>query len=103
MVKNFVVISGGSTKSQETILVLADGLGSGLKLTFFLLTTKIAATMLRRVSIEETSSYNNGNITHMQVRKIAYSTFTIIRVDCVGNCYIVEYGNPPVILLEEVL
>jgi hypothetical protein len=34
------------------------------------------------------------------VRKISYSTFTIIDLDAEGNCRVIEHGNPPFILLR---
>ncbi len=86
-------------KSEEnTFLVMADGLGSGVKANILAtLTVKIAMTMLRNgESLEETIDTIMKTLPVCSVRKVAYSTFCVVHIDKYGWCKLIEYHNPPV-------
>lgn len=84
-------------------LVLADGLGSGVKANILsTLTSKIICTMMAQgMPIEDCVETIAGSLPVCSVRKIAYSTFTILNVDKVGNAYIVQFDNPNMIVLRD--
>ena len=88
---------------NSTVIVLADGLGSGVKASILsTLTAKIISTMMAAgLSLEDCVSTVAATLPVCSVRGVAYSTFTIIRL--VNNEYaeIIQYDNPAVILLRD--
>lgn len=81
---------------DSAVIVLADGLGSGVKANILAtLTSKIAGDMLRMGSdIEDVVDTLTQTLPVCKVRGVAYSTFTIFQVFADGRAYLVEYDNP---------
>ncbi len=83
---------------QKTIVVLSDGLGSGVKANILAtLTSEIIMTMLRAdVPLKEVISTVIGTLPVCKVRKIAYATFTAIEIDHIsGSFKTINFDNPP--------
>lgn len=85
------------------LLVLADGLGSGVKANILsTLTSKILATMMaNKMSVEDCVATIASTLPVCQKRGVAYSTFTIIRITNNDEAEIIQYDNPMVIMLRD--
>lgn len=84
------------------IMVLSDGLGSGVKANILAtLTSKIAVTMLREeATLEDTLETILATLPVCSVRKLSYSTFTILQINEKGEVSIVEFDNPSFFLFK---
>lgn len=91
------------TEQDSMVMVLADGLGSGVKANILAtLTSKIISTMMaNQMSIEQCVSAIAKTLPVCEERKIAYSTFTIIKIDKTLGADIIQYDNPQVIMLRD--
>ncbi len=87
---------------NSTVIVLADGLGSGVKASILsTLTSKIISTMLAaELPIEECVSTIAATLPVCSVRGVAYSTFTIMHIINNETAEIIQYDNPQVIILR---
>ena len=90
-------------QENTSVIVLADGLGSGVKANILsTLTSKIISTMMaNQLSIEECVSTIASTLPVCQVRKVAYSTFTIIRIVNYEYAEIYQYDNPHLIFIRD--
>ena len=87
---------------RSSVIVLADGLGSGVKASILsTLTSKIISTMMAEgLSLEDCVETIAATLPICSVRGVAYSTFTIIHLKNSTDAEIIQYDNPPVILLR---
>ncbi len=88
---------------NSTVIVLADGLGSGVKASILsTLTSKIISTMMAEgLSVEECVSTIAATLPVCSVRGVAYSTFTIMHIKDNEYAEIIQYDNPHVIVLRD--
>jgi len=88
---------------NSTVIVLADGLGSGVKASILsTLTSKIISTMMAAgLPLEECVETIAATLPVCSVRGVAYSTFTILHLIENETAEIIQYDNPQVILLRD--
>ncbi len=87
---------------NSTVIVLADGLGSGVKASILsTLTSKIISTMMAAgLAIEDCVQTIAATLPVCSVRGVAYSTFTIIHIQNNETAEIIQYDNPHVIVVR---
>lgn len=88
---------------NSQVIVLADGLGSGVKASILsTLTSKIISTMMAEgLKLEDCVSTIAATLPICSVRGVAYSTFTIIHIIENRTVEIIQYDNPKVIFLRD--
>ena len=89
---------------DSTVVVLSDGLGSGVKASILsTLTSKIISTMLAEgLSLEECVETIAATLPVCSVRGVAYSTFTIIHLmNNNQTAELIQYDNPHAIIIRD--
>jgi hypothetical protein len=86
----------------RTIVVLSDGMGSGVKANVL---ATLTASMALNFTIEHREVTKSAEIIMntlpvCSVRKMSYSTFTIIDIEEDGVTTIVEYDNPTCLIMR---
>jgi hypothetical protein len=84
------------------ISVLSDGLGSGVKASVL---ASMTATMALKFTASAMDIHDSAEIIMdtlpiCSVRKISYSTFTVVDMASNGETRIIEHGNPPFLLIR---
>jgi hypothetical protein len=106
--KHGQLISGDVFLSQKVkedgrvVSVLADGLGSGVKASVL---ATLTATMAMKftasaMDIRRSAEIIMDTLPICSVRKISYSTFTVVDMAENGETRIIEHGNPPFLLIR---
>ena len=88
---------------DSSILILADGMGSGVKANILAtLTSKILGTMfLKGATLDNCVETIAKTLPVCQERKVAYATFSILQVFNDGEAYLAEYDNPSCIFIRD--
>jgi hypothetical protein len=103
MIPGDVFLSRKIREEDRLVSVLSDGLGSGVK-------ANVLASLTATMALDYTSSHSMNMMRSAKtimdtlpicsVRKISYSTFTIVDIDTTGRTRIIEHGNPPFLVLR---
>jgi hypothetical protein len=85
------------------IVVLSDGLGSGVKAHILsTLTAQIAGAMFQwNADVEEVMETLAETLPECQQRKLAYATFAMLKIVNGREAFLVEYDSPPLILVRD--
>lgn len=87
---------------NSSVLVLADGIGSGVKASILsTLTSKIISSMMAHgLSLEDCVSTIADTLPVDKEKDVAYSTFTIISITDNEVAEVIQYENPNVLLIR---
>ena len=88
---------------NRVVSVLSDGLGSGIKAGVLstLTATMALSCIAGDIPVERTARIIMKTLPVCSERRISYATFTIVDIDRNLNVRVMEYDNPPFILLRQ--
>ena len=97
-----VVLSHRIKEEGRVLTVLSDGLGSGVKASVLANLTASMALKFASACVDARNWARSimDTLPICEVRKISYSTFTLIDLDETGTLRFIEHGNPPLVLLR---
>jgi hypothetical protein len=97
-----VFLSRYIREEDRVIAVLSDGMGHGVKANILATLTSTMALNFTREhkEVDRIAEIIMNTLPVCSERKISYSTFTIIDIDSSGRVNILEYDNPPAIILR---
>ena len=89
-------------EENRFVAVMSDGLGSGAKANVSATMTSTMALQftLAGEPIERTAEFITKTLPEDSLRKVSYSTFSIIDINYRGEVNIMEYDNPSVLLIR---
>ncbi|MEG0177073.1 SpoIIE family protein phosphatase [Anaerorhabdus sp.] len=89
--------------NDSFVMVLADGLGSGVKANILstLTSTIISEMIASGATVQDAVETMAATLPECQERGIAYSTFTILQVFYDGTAHLVEFDNPATIIIRD--
>lgn len=89
--------------SSSRIMILADGMGSGIRANILAtLTSKILGTLfVNDLNIEEAVSTIAKTLPVSPINGVAYSTFSILQIFDNKEAYLVEFDNPCCIFIRD--
>lgn len=97
-----VFLSEKAEEEGRIVSVLSDGLGSGVKAS--VLATMTATMALKfatsPMDIRKSAEIIMDTLPICSVRKISYSTFTVVDMARSGHTRIIEHGNPSFLLIR---
>lgn len=90
-------------KEDAEIVILADGMGSGVKANILAtLTSKILGTMfMEGATIEQAVETIAKTLPICKVRGVAYATFSILQISHDGKAYLAEFDNPSCVFIRD--
>ncbi|MBN2597160.1 SpoIIE family protein phosphatase [Labilibaculum sp.] len=97
-----VFMSRKIKEEGRTILVLSDGLGSGVKANVLgtLTASMILNYMKVNKDIRKAAEVIMKTLPVCSKRKASYSTFTIVEIECDGETRIIRYDSPECLILR---